>query len=396
MNTLTSILLASAALGGVLYLGALISTVLHVRSRRHRHLLDQMPALSLLKPVKGLEEQLEKCLRSLYEQDYPGEREVVFASATRDDPALVVARKVAAEFPHVPTRFVLSDDTWGFNPKVSNLRGALLAARHDLVLQTDANVWAEATYLRQIVSEFVNEKASILSSLVTGTGEASIGAAMENIQLGAFTAPGCCAALKLGGMPCVIGKSMLLRKSELRELGGLALVKDSLAEDFLLGKHYMAAGKKVVLSATPIRNFNAKIPVECHLARHARWLKMRAVLHAPAFIAEVFVNPVALLLLAWGTSGFSNVLGLAVLGLAFVKMLLDGVLIWLVRGAAMPWRYLWLAPVKDLLMLGTWAYSSFSRSIVWRGVRLRLGPDSLLIPDQGALPVRLLRRILSE
>jgi ceramide glucosyltransferase len=201
--------------------------------------------------------------------------------------------------------------------------------------------------------------------------------------------------LKLGGMPCVIGKSMLLRKSELRELGGLALVKDSLAEDFLLGKHYMAAGKKVVLSATPIRNFNARIPVECHLARHARWLKMRAVLHAPAFIAEVFVNPVALLLLAWGTSGFSNVLGLAVLGLAFVKMLLDGVLIWLVRGAAMPWRYLWLAPVKDLLMLGTWAYSSFSRSIVWRGVRLRLGPDSLLMPDQGALPVRLLRRILS-
>jgi ceramide glucosyltransferase len=395
MNTLTSILLASASLGVALYLGAFVSTILHVRSRKRQQLLTALPAISLLKPIKGLEEQLEKCLRSLYEQEYPGEREVVFSSATRDDPALSVARKVAAAFPHVPTRFVRSDDTWGFNPKVSNLQGALVAARHDLVLQTDANVWAEPGYLQKIVSEFISERASLLSSLVTGSGEMSAGAAMENIQLGAFTAPGCCMALKLGGMPCVIGKSMLLRKSELRELGGLAIVKDSLAEDFLLGKHYMAAGKKVVLSATPIRNVNANITIERHVARHARWLKMRAVLHAPAFIAELFVNPVALLMFGWIASGLDSRLGIAMLSLALVKMLGDGMLIRMVRGNPMPWRYLWLAPVKDLLMIGTWAYSSFSRSIDWRGVRLRLGPDSLLMPDQGAFAVRLLRRILS-
>ena len=77
----------------------------------------------------------------------------------------------------------------------------------------------------------MSERASLLSSLVSGVGERSVGAAMENLQLTAYVAPGCCAALKLANIPCVIGKSMLFRRSELRELGGLALVKDSLAEE---------------------------------------------------------------------------------------------------------------------------------------------------------------------
>ncbi len=395
MDTLTMILLVCTALGLCLYLGAVISTVLHVRSRRRVRILDELPPVSLLKPVKGLEESLEACLRSIYEQDYPGEREVVFSSATRDDPALAVARRVAADHPDVPTRFVLSDDSWGFNPKVSNLQGALIAARHDLVLQTDANVVADRDYLARVVSELLQERGSILSSLVTGIGEASIGAAMENIQLGAFTAPGCCAALKIGGVPCVIGKSMLLRKSELRELGGLELVKDSLAEDFLLGRHYVDAGKKVVLSATPIRNVNVAIPVERHVARHARWLKMRAVIHAPAFIADLLVNPVAMTMLAWLASGFDARIGALMLSLAALKMVLDGFMIRLVRGLPMKLRHLWLTPVKDLLMLGTWAYATVSRSIEWRGVRLRMGPDSLLMPDQGAFPVRVIKRLLN-
>ena len=45
-------------------------------------------------------------------------------------------------------------------------------------------------------------------------------------------------------------ETMLFRKSELEELGGLELVRDILAEDFVLGRHYQKAGKHVVLSTT--------------------------------------------------------------------------------------------------------------------------------------------------
>lgn len=396
MSSTTTILFAAALFALCFYLLVVGSVLIHTRSRKKLRKVETFPAISLLKPVKGLEENLEECLRSFFEQSYPGEFELVFSSATREDPAVSVARRLASEYPDVQVRFVLSDENWGLNPKVSNLQGAMRAARHDLVLQSDANVWAPPDYVRSIVAEFVDEKASLLSSLVSGIGERSVGAAMENLQLSAYVAPACCVALKVGGVTCVIGKSMLFRRSELKSLGGLERVKDSLAEDFLLGRHFVESGKKVVLSATPIRNVNVDMPLERSLSRHARWLKMRAVIHTSSFVADIFTNPIALMLLAFLSSGLDRMMGLVLLGFIVFKTLVDGQLVRIVRGTPMAPKHLVLAPVKDLLMLGVWLYSSVSRSVCWRGIRLRLGPDSQLLPDEGALPVRVLRRLLND
>jgi ceramide glucosyltransferase len=395
MTTITTLLLAAAAFGTCFYAMGIVSALLHLRRRNRIEVLDSLPPISLLKPVKGLEEDLEGCLRSFFEQDYPGELELVFASAQRDDAALRVARRLAKQYPNVRTRFVQSDENWGLNPKVSNLEGAVRAARHDLVLQTDANVWAPRDYVRTIVSELISEKASLLSSMVSGIGERSPAAAMENLQLTSYVAPGCCAALKVAGITCVIGKSMLFRKSELRALGGLELVKDYLGEDFLLGRHYEEGGKKVLLSATPIKNLNRDTNIERFLARHTRWLKMRAVIHVPGFICDFFANPVAVATLAWLSSGFDDAAGLVLAAIVLGKLCLDGLIVRAIRGEAMALRHLVWSPVKDLLMLGVWCYAVFSRSVEWRGIRFRMGADSQILPDEGPLPVRVMRRLFA-
>jgi ceramide glucosyltransferase len=395
MSTLTTILLVSTAVAAVVYLLGVGSAFVHIQRRKRLVVPAQLPAVSLLKPIKGLEENLEFCLRSFFEQQYPGAIEIVFASAYRDDPGMRVARAVARDYPMVRARFVMTDENWGLNPKVSNLQGALKAAAHDLVLQTDANVWAPPDYLRNVVSELLQENASLLSSLVSGVGERSIGAAMENLQLTGYVAPGCCAALKIAGIPCVIGKSMLLRKSELRALGGLELVKDSLAEDFLLGRHYAAHGKKVLLSATPILNVNVDTSIERFFGRHTRWLKMRAVIHTPGFLCDFFANPVALALLTWFSAALEPTLGMAAAALILVKGVFDWFMLRAIRGVEMKLQHLAWMPLKDAAMFGVWVYAIFSRSVVWRGIRFRMGSDSQLLPDEGALPVRVLRRLLS-
>jgi ceramide glucosyltransferase len=400
MSMILTALLACTAFAICFYFVGLASAFVHLARRKlnvpRADAPDlSLPALSLLKPVKGLEENLEGCLRSFFEQDYPGPIELVFASARRDDPAIAVARKLAASYPGVRARFVLSNESWGLNPKVSNLQGALAAASHDLVLQTDANVWAEPSYARNIVRELLAERASLLSSLVTGVGERSIGAAIENLQLTAYVAPACCAALKIGGVPCVIGKSMLFRRSELRALGGLELVKDSLCEDFLIGRHFGDSGKKVLLSATPIRNVNVDMAVERSLKRHARWLKMRAVIHPGSFIADLLANPIALSSLLYVASDFESAYGLAVLAIAALKTIVDGFMVRVIRGVSMHPALVLCVPLKDMLMLGVWVYAIFSRSVEWRGIRFRMGPGSQLLPDEGNLPVRMLRRLLS-
>ncbi|MFT5354227.1 MAG: ceramide glucosyltransferase, partial [Polyangiales bacterium] len=62
--------------------------------------------VSLLKPLKGLEDDLEKNLRSFFEQVYSEAFEIVFCASDERDPALDVARRLSREYPNVPARFV--------------------------------------------------------------------------------------------------------------------------------------------------------------------------------------------------------------------------------------------------------------------------------------------------
>jgi ceramide glucosyltransferase len=362
---------------------------------RHLEWQGPWPAVSLLKPLKGVEESLEANLRTFFELRYDGPLEVVFATAERDDPALPIAHRVAAEYPSIRTRFVISDPNFGLNPKVANLAGALAVASHGLVWQSDANVRVRPDYLARVVAELEQADASLLSSLIAGVGERSSGAAMENLQLNAFTAPAVCTALDVAGTHCVIGKSMLLRRADLEEAGGLELVRDVLAEDFVLGREFQRLGKKIVLSRTTVENVNEAIGIDTFLARHSRWLKMRAAIHVGGFIADLGANPIALVSFAVLASGLDlRVLGL-LCGVTVVKMGLDAFHIRSVRGYPMRWHHLALGPVKDFTMGIVWLHATCSRSVRWRGSRLRFGRDSVLRPDVGRLPVRVLRRMLS-
>lgn len=393
LHSLPSIVLAAAAFALGVYFFGVCALAWHTRKRPIAK-VDALPPVSILKPLKGDEDRLAENLRSFFAQDYPSPFEIVFATTEPDDAALVVARKVAAEFPSIEVRFAHSDADFGLNPKVANLNGALRAARHDLVLQSDANVRARPDYLRRVVSELESEKASLLSSIVVGVGESSLGGAMENLQLTGMIAPSVCFALYYFRTTCVIGKSMLLRRSQLAEMGGLEGVKDLLAEDFMLGRAFERAGRKVILSTTVAENVNIDPSIERFMARHARWLKMRAVIHVPAFIADLFANPVGLATFATAISGFDPAIAAWAVPLVLAKLGLD---LWVVRrtrGAPLPLRYVWVAPLKDLLLFAVWPYAAISRSIEWRGVKLRLGWNSVLRPDEGPLPIRAFRRML--
>lgn len=388
------IVLACAVLAyGVFGLGV-IATLRHTRRRAYRVAGDRLPPVSLLKPLKGDEEALEQNLETFFTQDYPAPIQIVFSTAEPDDDALPVARRVAARHPEVDVAFVLSDPDFGLNPKVSNLAGALRAAEHEIVLQSDANVRARPDYLRRIVSELIEEEGSLLSSMVVGIGERAPGAAMENLQLSAMIAPSTCFALRYFGVACVIGKSMLFRKSELAEMGGLESVKDVLAEDYLLGRAFEKAGRKVILSTTVAENVNHEISIDRFMSRHARWLKMRAVIHPPAFLADLFANPVGLGVIGTVLSGFDPRALAILLALIVAKASTDAFVLRRTRGEPMSLRMLAWAPVKDVLLLAIWPYAAVSRSIEWRGARLRLGWYTRLRPDEGALPIRVAKRVL--
>ena len=380
MLTVVAWSLVGAAFAALIFFASSVWATLRHTSRPIRAWSGPWPAISLLKPIKGEEEELRANLRTFFVQDYPGPLEIVFATADADDAGLAAAHEIAAAHPQIAVRFVLSDPDFGLNPKLSNLAAALAAASHDLVLQSDANVRVRPDYLTRVVGELLAEDAALLSSMVVGAGEESVGAALENLQLSAWIAPATCFALHIGGVTCVIGKSMLLRRSELDEVGGIAAFKDHLTEDFLIGQAYGLAGKRVILSTTTVENVNVRSTVDRFLARHARWLKMRAVIHVPAFFGDLFGNPVAVGLVGIAIGGFQPAMVVTYLAIIGIKFGLDVFLMHKTRGHGMHWRHLALAPIKDLMMAAVWPYSAVSRSVEWRGVKLKVGRMSKLSP----------------
>jgi ceramide glucosyltransferase len=393
-STLVSALLA---LTGVAVLFHFVGLWAAMRGRARAPLgaaaATELPPLTLLKPIKGLEDCLESNLRSFFEQDYPAPVQFVFAAAESGDAGMEIARRVARDYPHAQSEFVLAREDFGLNPKVATMQGGLQAARHDLILQSDANVRLRPGHLRAMVGEMLANRASLLGSLVVGEGEASVGAKLENLQLTCFTAPGICTARELAGVHCVLGKALLLRRSELESLGGLAQVKDVLAEDFALGLLYGKHGKHIVLSNDPVSNINRHTSIRQFCSRHSRWLKMRAVVSVPGFAADLGSNPLPFATLALLASGLDARVLVALLSVYAYKCWCDWRLLLRFRGHGLGWAQLWATPVRDLSMAVMWCYASVSRSTQWRGRRLRLGPGSVLQPDEGALTQRLLRRV---
>lgn len=338
-----------------------------------------MPPISVLKPLKGVDSGLYENLRALATQDYPC-FELIFGTADPNDPALGVARRIQREFPQLSVTVVAGGQDLGANPKVSNLAYLSRFARYEHFLISDSNVRPGPDYLRRTAAELSGDNVGLVANLLVGVHGASPGAAMENMHLNSFVVSAVSSAEVVAAHPCVIGKSMLMHRDDLQALGGWQSVKDVLAEDYVLGQRFHRAGRRVVISPYLVPVIAGRRTVREFANRHLRWCQMRRWISPKAYLGEAFLNPIPMFLVASGASVKGDQLllsALCLMGIA-MKAANDSVLVRRLRGQALSRRELAYLPLKDVLVALLWFTAAVVRTIHWRGHRRRIGPGSVL------------------
>ncbi len=348
--------------------------------------MDFSPPVSILKPLKGLDDNLFDNLESFCIQDYP-EHEILFCLQDFNDPAYKVAKKVQDKYPNRNISLIVEKCNVGLNPKVNNIIPAYRKARYRYVLISDSNVMVGKNYLREIMRHAAEPSVGLVSNLIHGFGGRSIGAILENLHLNSFIMGSVSFLDGFLGIPCVIGKSMLMKKDDLEALGGLVAFKDILAEDFIIGREMQKSGKKVILSNYLVSNINQYWGLKRFLNRHTRWGKLRWKIGGIKYLSELLANPVFIATLPVLFKGPSReTLSFAAL-IGLVKILGDSLLGKMIESSAehtyvhKQSRIIYLlVPVKDIIIGILWFVPLLSSTVVWRGNRYVIGQDSRLSP----------------
>ena len=138
---------------GVVYCLLNLSAGLLFARRRPSALLPDaaVPSVTILKPICGLEKDLERNLRSCCEQDYP-EYQVVLAVQRATDPALPLLNALAAEYGPERVTVAIAKGEPLANGKIQNLTGAIQLARHEILVISDSDMRVGRDYLRVITT----------------------------------------------------------------------------------------------------------------------------------------------------------------------------------------------------------------------------------------------------
>ena len=368
---LLSPLLAASAGGLVYYLLAIVATRKLREAREAAEFeVASSPAISLLKPLRGADPDLERHLESFFLQGYPS-FEILFAVRRADDPAVAVAERLMARYPHVPARLILTGEPPYANAKVYSLEKMAEAAGADILVITDSDTSVGKDYLQRVAAAFAPERVGAATNLYRGAPGADLWSRLEALGMSTEFMAGVVVAWRLEGMKFTLGASMAVRRDCLRAIGGFAAMADYLADDFVLGQWASDAGYEVALLPHVVNHHATALGFTSSFKHRLRWNRSSRFSRPAGYIGQGFTYglPWAMLLFLAAPFQWSEFVLLAVAAARMWMAYELGLRLLEDREAL---RRFWLIPLQDMLSLATWVGGFVGREIVWRNERYRL------------------------
>lgn len=350
--------------------------------------LEDFPSVSILEPVRNIDDDVEKNIESLFLLDYP-HFEILFGVDTDEDPIIDITDKLRAKYPEIESGIIVTGHSSEENPKIYKLALMESAAVGDLFWVCDSNIRVEKDTLQRLVNEYSTNNSKIIFSPVRATGSRSFGSIIENSYFNLFLSGSVITAWKLFKKQIVVGKSMLIEKETLNHFGGFGYFKDYLAEDYMMGETYTESKFPISTNCTWVTNFSRDTSIKDFYYRMERWAKLRFRLEFHFYLLEIVLNPIILaLFFAAGMGGTKGFIVLA--STLLLKISLEYAnFLFLNPGDSKKFRVLLLLPfailVKDIILFVVYLAPFFSSTVNWRGGKISIGKKTLIALSQESL-----------
>lgn len=229
------------------YLTTVVVTVL--RHRKPGTAPAELPACSVLLPIKGLSQYLESNLQALADLA-PFRGEILIAVAREDDPAAPLIRGVIARNPG-RMKLLVGENATFTNPKLRNLAKAYEVAKEDIVVFLDDSVALDSALLAELL---LTLKPGVVAATAAPHGDDA-----ENL-FAAIEAASCNGYLfriqmflELFGLAAAFGNAFAFRRRDLESVGGLMRLQEGPCEDSAIATVLRKAGGRLTLLRSGVR-----------------------------------------------------------------------------------------------------------------------------------------------
>jgi ceramide glucosyltransferase len=336
------------------------------------------PAVSILKPVRGLDADVYENFASLCVQDYP-EYEIVFCIDGPDDPIYSVISQLQCDFPDTSIRVLFGSHRAAANDKSAKLARLTEEALYDHLVINDSDVRVRPDYLRTLMAPLADPGTGAVTCFYLQAGDKSFTQHLQTISMVSDFYAGILTDWNLEGVKFALGPTIAATKQALASFGGYAAIDNRPADDLLVGQMVEASGYKVELLPYCIDVVADYGSVGDLIQKRLRWIvEMRHIRpwgHFGLFFTQGLLWWVFAMLLS-GSPRVALGYFAGYLGVRLVMTWIIGI-----RGLGRKDLIgnLWMIPIWDAAGLCLWFASFFVNSFRWRGGIYEIR-DGILIP----------------
>jgi len=284
---------------------AICYTKLYMHRKPPELMNAEIEGVSVLKPLKGVDPNLEENLETFFELDYP-QYEILFCIQDVDDPAHDVCNRLIKKHPNIDAKIVTggANTKIGPNPKINNLLPGYRQMKYNLFWICDSGIRVLPLTLRDLVSK-MTDNVALVHAVPYTSNRKGFSSAIEKIYFGTQHTRVYVSAHVLG-VVCMTGMSTLQRRDYFdKATGGMDQLAQYIAEDFFMGKSITESGYKMALASYPAYQNSGNYGVRNFVNRMTRWTKLRIAMVPWTVPLEPFSESLlASLMFSWACAHF--------------------------------------------------------------------------------------------